>query len=333
MQVRLYNHNRALLAVVDRRGGVRYNRRRNEATEIALTIPRNDLKLEYATLTAYVQVWDDTRLRASGKVVSREIGQDAVSLTALTEEVLLAENLTPSDYGRVFANLDLADLARLCLDGWYPLRVASKAQWDAALERVNVDSATLPGKVILAKTGLAYRPSGYITVRFQSDQIPGFKGWDRIRWASDYEEPVRTTMQYRLDGGAWSAEIRGALPDTLGVAIPNPNAATVDVRINLYTDDTTTPDDEASPTVLGVSPLVFGVEAIARTHSNLLAGVIPTSAGVVANGVEADRSTALDVLRAACEQVGWEFEVLDGRLNLAQSLGVDRTPEFVLSEG
>lgn len=334
MLVKLLNLNRAPVAVLDRRGPLKWNRRVNQATEIEIGIPRGDIKLEQVALAAYLEVWDGTALRASGRIVARDVGPDAVRLTALTEEILLSSILTPDNYGPVFANLDLAEVARQCLDGWYPQRVASKTQWDAALEKSNVDTATLPGKVVLAKdAGKHYLPSGYITVRFQSSSVPGFKRWDRIRWASDYDKPVQSTMQYRLDGGAWSAEIRGALTDSVGVAIPNPSASTVDVRINLYTDDTTTPDDETNPTVYGVTPILFGVEAIARTNSGLQAGSIPASAGVTVRGLEADRSTALEVLRRACEQAGWEFEVRQGALYLAQSLGTDRTPEVLLVGG
>ena len=104
------------------------------------------------------------------------------------------------------------------------------------------------------------------------------------------------------------------------------------VRINLITNDTESEDDNGNP--VGVTPTVFAVELIARTErGELVAGNIPSVAGVTVKGLSADHATAFNVLKQACEQVGWEFNVWDETLNLAEALGVDRTKDFVLRAG
>jgi hypothetical protein len=64
-----------------------------------------------------------------------------------------------------------------------------------------------------------------------------------------------------------------------------------------------------------------------------VAGNIPDVAGVTVKGIEADHASAFQVLLNACEQVGWEFQVVNGALSIAENLGVDRTKEFVLRAG
>jgi len=68
---------------------------------------------------------------------------------------------------------------------------------------------------------------------------------------------------------------------------------------------------------------------LARTEGDLVAGNIPMTAGVTVSGLSANHATALKVLHDACEQASWEFSVWDGALNLAESLGVDRTKDFI----
>ena len=50
-------------------------------------------------------------------------------------------------------------------------------------------------------------------------------------------------------------------------------------------------------------------------------------------GIEADHASAFQVLLAACEQNGWEFQVINGALSIADNLGADRTNDFVLRGG
>src|SRR5690606_23676788 len=103
------------------------------------------------------------------------------------------------------------------------------------------------------------------------------------------------------------------------------------VRINLSTTDTESEDPNGNP--VGVTPYVFAVELIARTEGHLVAGNIPDVAGVTVKGLDADHANALQVLIDACEQNGWEFAVWNGALSVAESLGVNRTADFVLRGG
>ena len=50
-----------------------------------------------------------------------------VTIEAMTEEILLEGNLTPAQYGKVWDNWDLADVARDLLDGWQSLRVKAQS--------------------------------------------------------------------------------------------------------------------------------------------------------------------------------------------------------------
>ena len=362
-QARILDKDRKLKAVLP---GVRwhYTRRINEATSIEIHIPREVVdehitqshalygffapsqpfavqakpkrakpnKAQYAEIAAFVQVFAGGRLKASGKITSRTLGE-IVTVEAYTEEILLESNLTPAQYGMVWDGWDLADVARDLLDGWQSIRVKDQSQWQSYMvASSNIDLTTDPGHVMLTKRADGrYNSSGYITLAFGAGEIVNFKRWDRIRWSADSEDPVKTTIQYSTDGANWSTEFDGGLPEEIGL-VPNFGTEdTVYVRINLYTNDTEAEDPDGNP--VGVTPIVFAVELIARTEGALVAGNIPDVAGVTVKGIEADHASAFQVLLNACEQVGWEFNVWDGSLNLAKALGADRTRDFVFRAG
>lgn len=362
--LRLLDIHRNRIAIIDQVETWRYNRRPSEATEISVTLPRETVeaalpggvdlhaffapyqvvaisgdehtltkesKHEHARIAHYVQIYRGTRHVVTGRISKRDIGDDTVTIRCHTEEIELESHITPAQYGRKWDHWDLADVARDMLRGWHVQRVKDKTQWDAAIERVNVDTSTEPGVVMLAKSGGKYVSQGHITLRFSKADVPGFHSWDRIRWASDNVAPVRTTMQWRADGGPWSQEMEGALPDEVGVVPGSADADVIDVRINLYTDDQETEDAEGNP--VGQTPYVFAVEMIARTEGRIEAGDIPAAAGVLVSGLEADGASALNVLSQACEQAGWEFWVSDGKLNLAEEMGEDRTSSVLLRAG
>ena len=169
-QARILDKNRNLKAILP---GVRwhYNRRINEATEINIYIPREvvdeyiaqdhalygffapsqpfltapaprrerENKTKYAEIASYIQIYKGDKLKASGKIVGRALGQ-VVTVEAYTEEVLLEGNLTPAQHGKVWDGWDLADVARDLLDGWQSLRVKAQSQWqDRIIASSNVD--------------------------------------------------------------------------------------------------------------------------------------------------------------------------------------------------
>lgn len=368
--IRILDRNRTLLAILDRVTTWSYTRKPSEAGEISVSVPyeivqdrlsidhplyaflapsqpviyaentsqvHDPLKLEHAQLANFIQVWEGAILRVSGRITGRDVGTTSVSIKAMSEEILLERNLCPAQYGRVFDNWDLADLARFLLKGWHVERVKSQSQWSMAIESSNIDITTEPGLVMLAKDiNGKYYPSGFITMRFNRTVIPDFAGWDRIRWSADNQEPVTTSMQYRYGAdagsmGAWSQEFPGAQPDEIGVVPGTVDANIIDVRINLRTSDTSQEDPNGKP--VGQTPVLFALEVVARTPAVLQAGSIPGAAGVTVKDIDADNDNALSILVNACEQAGWEFEVVNGRLNLAEKIGADRRSAFVFRDG
>lgn len=361
-QARILDKNRQLKAILP---GVRwsYTRRINTATGIEIHIPRETVdeqipeghalygffapsqpfvvqakpqrakqnKAQYAEIAAYVQIYKGGTLKASGKITGRTLGQ-VVTVAAMTEEVLLESSQTPAQYGKVWDGWDLADVARDVLNGWQSIRVKDQSQWQSYMvDSSNVDLTTNPGHVMLAKRSNGrYYDSGYITLLFDKGEIPDFKGWDRVRWSADSEDPVKTSIQISNNGTSFSAPFDGGIPEEVGYYIGGDHDQ-VWVRINLSTTDTESEDANEIPT--GVTPTVFAVELIARTKGDLVAGNIPAVAGVTVKGLSADHASAFRVLVDACEQVGWEFNVWNGALNAAEALGVDRTKDFVFRAG
>ena len=361
-QARILDKNRQLKAILP---GVRwhYARRINEATAIEISIPRETIdehitqshalygffapsqplavqgkparakpnKAQYAEIASYVQIYKGDVLKASGKIVGRTLGQ-VVTVEAYTEEILLEANLTPAQYGKVWDGWGLADVARDLLDGWRSLRVKAQSQWqDRMVASSNIDLTTDPGLVMLAKRASGqYYDSGYITLVFNKSEISNFKSWDRVRWSADSEDPVATSIQVSTNGVSFSNPFDGGLPEEIGYYIGGDHDQ-VWVRINLSTTDTESEDANEVPT--GVTPTVFAIEVIARTEGDLVAGNIPTVAGVTVKGLSADHASAFRVLVDACDQVDWEFNVWDGALNITEALGTDRTRDFVFRAG
>src|SRR5690606_18198529 len=301
-RVHLLDKDRNLVAVLDQVASWRYLRRASEATPFIVAIPRHWVdemvpresalwaflnpgfyavrerrqepepeqpnKVGHAQIASCLQLWRGDKLILTGRISNRLLKDDVVELQCHTEEILLESHVTPAQYSRVIDGLDIGDLARMMLQGWHTVRVKARAQWNAAIEKLNVDTDTEPGLVLLAKDGEGrYHEQGHIVLRFRKSQIPDFAQWDRIRWLSDNGAPVMTTMQYRYGPDEfsltpWSEEFEGALPDTLGVVPAAFAEEILDVRINLYTDDTESPDFEDNP--VGQTPAVFAVEVIAR---------------------------------------------------------------------
>jgi hypothetical protein len=365
--VRILDRSRQTLAVFHADVRWYFNRRINEAGQMTIWIPREEAsqwpmftenKGSYAQMAYYAQIYKDTTLKAAGKITGRDFTEEYLVVQALTEEVLLENIVCPAQYGMVWDNQDIADVARDLLDNWYAARVKDQTEWEACVESENIDTTTEPGVVMLAKddTG-AYLPSGYIVLHFNQKAIADFylgaplgehetspfKSWGRIRWASDNGGEVKTTMQYSDDGETWSEEIEGAFPDQVGVDPGwSDEEEDVYVRINLYTSDTTSEDDEGNP--VGQTPFVFAVEMLARVSSDILSSSIPLETGMTVKGLVADGENALAILREACENVHagpagmtgsekYEFYVQNGVLYLVSEIGSDQTDECVFRAG
>ena len=354
--VRLLDQAKALLAVLPVISWS-YDRKISTATGIMVKIARKEIssdidttelfafltppqpsvqEAEDTSLTAvtpvlayYLQLYRDTDVIGMGIIAKRDFTDTTITLKAHTEEYLLSLYRTPADYGIIYDNTDICDLARDMLNGWRTIRF--KQNWDGIIVVTNgsvvdtsqIDIATEPSVVILDKDGAGvYFSTGYMT--FEFSQPDDFAKWERIRWSADNEDPVYSTMAYRTWNGAiwsaWSAEYEGALPDQLGIEIGVTDAVKVQVRITLTTDDQTSEDAAGNP--VGSTPALFAVEIIARTTA-FLTGSIPVASTDEVVNLDADEKTSLQVLREACEQVGWEFKVISGVLTIAEAIGSD----------
>lgn len=354
LSVRILDRARAVLAVLPEAFDARYSRRPLAATEVVVSVPRDSPGLEHAVRGNLIEVWRGQTLEASGRLELRDVSGGTITLTAYTEEILLKDVRLPASYGVVFSGMDAADVIRACLDGWATMRVKSATEWAADSGKSNVQAIDAGGGTLwLTRDGNGkYVRSGYAYYRFKSSSIPGFKSWDRIRWAADYPPDglVYTTIQYRLGGTgpflpstSWPSDgdppqtlrgERGVLPDELGLDLGGATDSILEVRCNLYSDDQDS-QEEGETTTSGTSPRFYALEAVARTHGVLTAGSIPASTGVTMQAVNADATTAFDVIRDACEQAKLDFQVLQGQLSAAEAFGPSLTNvvNLVTSEG
>lgn len=332
-------------AVLDNKISWEYTKAVNKATEISVALPREDFaatsKSNLTKIAQYIQIYSDGLYTIGGKVIKRDITDNTVTLMALTEECKMESVLCPAQYGRKYEDYDLADVVRDLNKGWYTQRIKSNTQWDTSIDSSNIDSSSMTNAILLTKgSNGIYNSDGYATYRFQSTDVANFSSWDRIRWLSDNHaqtdegviELISTTVQYRYGAtaatmGGWSAPIVGALPDTLGLSIETITDAIVDVRINLHTDDLTSEGPEGD--IIGTTPVVFALEVIARTEAYIGTTHIPANAGVLVKSLDADGTSAFELLTASCEMVGWEFEVYDNQIYIAETLGHDLTESFV----
>lgn len=337
------------LAVLDRSIAPSAEQALNAAGTIVLDVPRGDVKLSSAPLGATLEIRRGTERLLRGRIVARDVEPDIVALTALTEEALLGDARTPPTYGPVLAGLDLADLARELNRRWVPKRVKTTTEWGAFVESSQVAAVAYDqGVLSLAKDASdAYYSSGYAVYQFNSSDFPGFASWDRIRWASDYEAPVYTSVQYRFGTtGTWTpaatateedgtvvAGVRGGLPAQIGIDLADATNSVLQVRINLYTSDTTS-EDPGGTTQKGRTPFAYALEVIARGAELYTTTLLPASAGAVVASVAADRAPVLEVLRTACESVGWAFWMDAGQLDLrALDTGADQTDLPLITAG
>ena len=342
--IRLLNRSREVLAVLDVSNPPTWSRKRNEATEINVEVPRGDIKLPYTQVANLIEIWLGERRLIGGRISGRDVGSELVTIRAMSEEILLEQHLCPVNYSQIFSNVDLADVARRCLDSWHTLRTGR--DWTTRqVGMSNVDLTTQPGMVMLRRVNGAYVRSGYIYQRFSKREIPRFKDWERVRWSSDFDDPVFTTLQFgfwrsgvfsgwrpaRLVsvGNTTGLGIRGVLPDSYGQTLAEASDADyLDIACRLYTDDTESQEDGQE--TAGVTPLFYGLEVVARTHGFVSEGSIPNSAGVTVKSVEASANSALAILRVACEQTGHEFRVESGKLSIAKEFGRSRVDDFLL---
>lgn len=341
----LLDKNFTIQGVLDNKISWSYDRAINKATNIQVSIPRDDLgdtsKSSLLSLSQYIQIYSDGVYTIGGRITKRDYNDSTVDITAFTEEIKMESVICPAQYSRKYDGWDIADIVRDLSKGWHTQRIKSTSQWITAVDSSNVDFSTLSNRIMLTKNGAGvYNQDGYATYRFFSSNNSSFTSWDRIRWVSDNYgqtvdgeiELVNTTIQYRYGAttgslGSWSTPVVGAMPDTLGLDISLLDAHVLEVRINLHTDDITSEDQNGAP--IGSSPVVFALEVISRTDEYIGTSNIPVSTGVQADGLIADEDSAFSILNSVCEIADWEFEVYNNDIYLANRLGNDLTESFV----
>lgn len=354
LSVRILDRQRAVLAVLPEAFDARYSRRPLSATEVTVSVPRDSPGLEHAVRGNLIEVWRGSTIEASGRLELRDVQGGTITLTAYTEEILLKDARLPPVYGAALSGRDAADVIRACLDGRVVKRVKSPSEWadNAGTSGVQIVDAA-GGSLWLARDGNGkYLRNGYAYYNFSAASIPGFKAWDRIRWASDYPADglVYTTIQYRfgptgpfLPTISWPSDgdppqtltgERGVLPDELGLDLGGATDPNLTIMVRLYSDDQDS-QEEGETTTSGTSPRFYALEVIARTTGTITSGTIPTSTGTIMQAVNADAVTPFDVIRDACEQAKLDFQVLQGALSVAEAFGPSLTNivNLVTSEG
>lgn len=298
-----------------------YRRRKNQATGFSFGVLADDERVPELQAARHCILYRDGVEKAAGYITARDFTENPYRIECITNEALLRRVIVPRAWKR-WNNWDLADAVRDLTLGFKVQTKNTGDDWLNAVEKWNVDVLTWPGKVVLAKdTAGAYVPHGYITVQFDMGQITRY---DLLRWSEDVGEAVRIRAQFRTspDGvtwSAWSPELASVFPAEDGVALTGSDRF-IQVRMHLYTDDTTSPNQNGVPT--GFTPVLSGVEVIARVLGPVTAGNIPASTGTMVQGYTFNRENALRILQTWCEDYGFEFYV-DGakRLHFARQLG------------
>ncbi len=298
-----------------------YRRRQNQATAFSFGILADDTRVQELQAARHCIMYRDGVEKAAGYVTARDFTGNPYRIECMTNEALLRRTLVPRAWKK-WNNFDLADAVKDLTLGFKIQAKNTGDDWLNAIEKNNVDVLTWPGRVVLAKdvTG-AYVPHGYITVQFDMGAITRY---DLLRWSEDVGEATRIRAQFRtspdaVNWSAWSVELSSVYPDEDGVALTGSDRY-IQVRFHLYTDDTTTEDQNEVPT--GYTPMLLGCEVIARTPGPVTVGNIPVSTGSIVQGYTFDRENALRILQTWCEDYGYEFYV-DGekRLHFARQLG------------
>lgn len=350
--IRLLNQDREILHVLTGVAEPRYSRRPHAATEIEVTIPRAGAPA--VDRSQFLELWRGEQREATGRIEIRDVSPSTITITAFTEEILLKDYQSPAQYGPVFAGMSASEAIRHALARWRCRRVKTAAEWAASVTRQNVEARDAAGGTLwLARNAEgAYHRNGHAVYQFNSSSFPGFTGWDRIRWASDYPPDglVFTTIQYRFGtSGPWLPDAtwpsydgddpeeptqtltgeRGVMPDQLGLALTG-TSSVLQVRVNLYTDDQDSQEEDEEETS-GSSPVFFALEVIARAAGPVQAGdLAPELDDVTVQGITADDTEAFDIIRQICEQAEADYAVTDGLCHVAEAFGPDLSGEVNL---
>lgn len=321
--------------------------RANHACSFSFAMPRNSVKAADLDIAANVLLMG----RIPGRITSRRVDGGLVEIEGLSAEDLLNGFKTPRRWVR-WNNLDLADVARDLLKPFRWVRWSTQADWQGAVAGTNVDLSTEPGSVLLATepylNAKRYVASGSITLRVQlpEDALPTGRV---VRWTERVGTATRIKVQTRaadsqeeLHAAPWGPELEVVHAEEIeenedrGVPCAD-GGRWIDIRLNLYTDDQYSADNDTNPSIFGFSPILDAVELIYRVPGPIVEGSIPASTGVTVTDYEASRITHLRCLVELCERYGHTFRIrLDGGqlvLDLARTFGQNRSADVRLIAG
>lgn len=279
---------------------------------------------------------ESTFLECSGFVSSNGYDEDYYTVDGFTEEILLTQVLTPPQYGYpLFSENQTIDALVSQLDRVYLIEQIKWDWGDYIVANTNIDTSINPTFLILntistdPETGEpTYEPTGSVTFRFTKEAD---ETWERIRWVSDYFErdgnQVTTMVSYRQAAtvgalGSFSTPQAGVLTDVVGLIIADPDPAVLEVKVDFASTDA------------NISPVLFALETIKRKAWAITEVEVIGNANTLATpGLSADSEPFFDVLTAALEPHGWEFSVLDGKLTVSETFGVNRTNDYSVVAG
>lgn len=308
-----------------------YSRSKNTADQVSFSIPRDSSNIQFIETGRRFEILrtidGQTEVEQSGFISNHGYGDNYYDVEGYSEEIVLTRQFTPAQYGFPLYSqyADLDSLARQ-LGRTFVVEQA-KYRWDDFIvQRTNVDTTTVPAFIILEKdSGGDYPSTGSVTFRFEKQPD---EEWDRIRWVSDFDEDeenidgITTFVSIRTANtigalGAFSQAQAGSLPDVVGLIIPGSTDRYLEVKFDLLTD---TPE---------LSPAVFSLEVIKRGPGAISTfDIDPLATSIQTPKLVADNSSFFEVLTAACEPSGFEFMVVNGKLMLAQTFGVDRSNDY-----
>lgn len=331
--VMVYDSGGLLVAALENATNPSYSRAKNSADQVSISVPRGDPKASLIKAGQRFEIMRESSsglsLETSGYISEHGYEGDEYIIEGYTEEILLSRYLTPAQFGwpLQLGSGNLAQLVEGMQSGYVVERV--KGDWvRGGTSTSGVDTTSNPEFVILATDAAdpsVLRESGWIALRFEKTDE---QSWDRFRWVSDYDPKgvYTSTVQYRqgndtfeLAASGFTEETPGAAPDIQGIEVASKSARYLEVRVNLYTGDTS------------ASPVLYALEAIKR-EPTAITGVSypPEAASLTLPGIDADNKSFMDVMIDVCDALKWEFRVVDGTLEVAESFGTSRLNDYTL---
>ncbi|MGE4334575.1 MAG: hypothetical protein AB7E55_01190 [Pigmentiphaga sp.] len=308
---------------IDNFDRIDYSRRIGEANEIVLTIKYSDLQAKGLSLSDL----DDCILQRQGiskeraRVQTVELDGNMVTIRALTGEIDLLELQTPP-YWRGWNGMDLADVFRDLARGFITKTINTSDGYYESMQGFEHLVAENNGIRLATDPDTGdYLSEGHITLEFD---IGANDGIEWIRWGENRPGFTSVAVQYRTyDGaawGAWSSRASSDEPDVVGIRVEgSPSHEKIQVRIYLLsgTGENT--------------PLLTGVQVIARTAATLGLAGIPEETGIIVRGTEFNLKTHLDAAVELAEKYDFEFKVgVDSDITLTEQLGSDLSDQLVL---